>query len=268
MRDYGTVSPRFWTGETGKSLRGHPESQIVAMYLMTSPHSTSTGVFHCPRIYISHETGLPAKGVTKGLRRLIEVGFCEYEEASEAIFVRQMARWQIADTLQPTDNRVAWLKKEVQKMPGTRMVTRFLEVYGKAFCLVGDDWEPTPSEGASHPLGSQDLDKDLDRDMGKRPPSNGKAGKLSQLPDDFTLTPAMAEYAEQKLPDVDVPAFFESFTGYTKAHAKKYADWPAAFQNFVRNAVPGTDSFASGKYPRRAGRKTASVNIGGREWAV
>ena len=49
MRDYGKVSPGFWIGETGKALRGDMEAQIVALYLMTSPHATMTGVYHCPR---------------------------------------------------------------------------------------------------------------------------------------------------------------------------------------------------------------------------
>ncbi len=35
MREYGKVSPHFWTGSTGKQLRQCPESLVVSMYLMT-----------------------------------------------------------------------------------------------------------------------------------------------------------------------------------------------------------------------------------------
>lgn len=80
---------------------------------------------------------------------------------------------------------------------------------------------------------------------------NSKHGKLHPLPDDFTLTPALTEYATKNLPGVDAPALFESFTDHAKAHAKKYADWHAAFQNWVRKAVPGTQSFAAGDYPKQ-----------------
>lgn len=71
------------------------QTQIVAMYLMTSPHSNMIGVFHCPILYIAHETGSPLEGATEGLKKLIEGGFCTYEEDSETIWVHQMANFQI-----------------------------------------------------------------------------------------------------------------------------------------------------------------------------
>ncbi len=37
MRDYAVVSPRFWTGDTGRFLRQHPDAQRLALYLMTCP---------------------------------------------------------------------------------------------------------------------------------------------------------------------------------------------------------------------------------------
>ena len=51
MRDYAKVSPKFWTGETGREIRRLDkeggsqgaskgvEGALVALYLMTSPHS-------------------------------------------------------------------------------------------------------------------------------------------------------------------------------------------------------------------------------------
>ncbi|MCJ2205071.1 hypothetical protein K9T61_05110 [Escherichia coli] len=44
MRDYAKVSPRFWLGETGRELRkAGAEAQVVAFYLMTSPHANMLG---------------------------------------------------------------------------------------------------------------------------------------------------------------------------------------------------------------------------------
>ncbi|EPP8816777.1 hypothetical protein QDS29_003323, partial [Acinetobacter baumannii] len=63
MRDYGKVSPHFWTGITGKKLRQTPEGLIVAMYLMTSPHANMLGLYYMPLLYIAHETGLGFEGV-------------------------------------------------------------------------------------------------------------------------------------------------------------------------------------------------------------
>ncbi len=165
MRDYGVVSPKFWIGDTGKKLRGDPVCQVIALYLMTSPHAVMTGVYHCPVLYISHETGTPLQGANKALRRLIEAGYCEYEEASETVFVIRMAAHQVGESLKRDDKRVLGLKREVERMTSARLKQRFLEVYGKAFRLVPDDWNPSPLEGPSQPLRSQDQDQDQDQEQ-------------------------------------------------------------------------------------------------------
>lgn len=159
MRDYGIVSPKFWIGDTGKRLRGDANAQVLAVYLMTSPHAHATGVYHCPVLYMAHETGLSIEGASKALRRLIEESFCEYEEASETIFVKNMATHQIAEQLDPKDKRIPWLKKELEKMPKA-LKTRFLCVYGVAYHLVE---KPRPSEAPSKALRSQDQDQDQDK---------------------------------------------------------------------------------------------------------
>ena len=91
VRDYGKVSPHFWTGTTGKKLRNSPEAVIVAMYLMTSPHANMLGLYYMPILYVAHETGLGFEGASKGLRSACEAGFCSYDEASEMVWVHEMA---------------------------------------------------------------------------------------------------------------------------------------------------------------------------------
>ena len=70
MRDYAKLSPTFWTGATGKEFRRRgSEGIIVALYLMSSPHSNMLGLYYQPRLYMAHETGLGIDGASKGLRR-------------------------------------------------------------------------------------------------------------------------------------------------------------------------------------------------------
>jgi len=161
MRDYGAVSPRFWIGDTGKQLRGHPEAQVLALYLMTSPHSTMTGVFHCPVLYMAHETGLGMEGAQKALRRLLEAGFCEYDSASEEVFVVRMAAYQVGESLKLNDNRVSGLRRDVEKMASAPLKKRFLEVYGEAFHLVE---KAGGSEAPSKPLRSQEQEQEQKQD--------------------------------------------------------------------------------------------------------
>jgi hypothetical protein len=163
MRDYGKVSPQFWIGETGRKLRGDANAQVLALYLMTCPHSTMTGVFHCPVIYMAHETGMSSEGALKALARLSEVGFCEYDDTSETVFVIRMAAYQIGESLKPSDNRVAGLRAEVRRMPETRMKSRFLGVYGVAFGLIDEAEITSPSEAPSKPLPSQEQEQEQEK---------------------------------------------------------------------------------------------------------
>jgi uncharacterized phage protein (TIGR02220 family) len=135
MRDYSKVGPQFWTGDTGKAIRklGSPEARIVAMYLITSPHANMLGLYHCPLAYISHDTGIPIEGASKALASLSEVGFCQFDEASEYVWVFEMARFQIAESLEVKDLRCKGIAKEYAALSNNRFLKEFFEKYGAAF---------------------------------------------------------------------------------------------------------------------------------------
>lgn len=153
MRDYGKVSPNFWTRGTGKSLRGCAEAQIVALYLMTTPHASMIGVFHLPMLYIAHETGLTLEGATKGLQRCIDVGFCVYDHETESVFVIQFAANQIGETLKPGDLRAKGIYKQYLAVAGTECGRAFFERYGEDYSLPSRPLE-SPLEAPCKPLAS------------------------------------------------------------------------------------------------------------------
>ena len=139
MRDYGSVAPEFWTGDTGRALRGHPEAQIVALYLVTAPLSNMIGVFLCPITSIAHDTGLPIEGASKGLARIIKAGFCTYSKTHEIVWVREMARFQIAGELKLADHRVKHVRKLFDKIPDKLIKQAFFKKYRAAFHLDHND---------------------------------------------------------------------------------------------------------------------------------
>ncbi|HMB57820.1 MAG TPA: hypothetical protein VKM35_11515 [Arenimonas sp.] len=153
-RDFSKVSPQFWTGTTGKNLRGHAEAQIVALYLMTSPHSTMTGVFTVPILYIAHETGLSAEGASKGLTRCIDEAFCTYDQRSETVFVHAMAGHQVGTELKSGDKRLIGVRKQYDHMPDDAIKAAFFRRYGDAYGLSGplnDIAKESPSQAPSKP---------------------------------------------------------------------------------------------------------------------
>jgi hypothetical protein len=184
MRQYAKISPQFWIGDTGRRLReaGH-EALLVALYLLTNPHANMLGLYYLPTSFIAHETGLSPEGASKGLRRAIEAGFCVYDESCEMIFIYEMARFQIADCLTPTDKQCAGIQREYEALPNNAFLAVFYEKYVKAFHLTNrrdprSSSEP-PSEAPSKALRSQEqeqeqeLDQEIDTSSEEKPSDGG-----------------------------------------------------------------------------------------------
>lgn len=176
MRDYGVVSPKFWIGETGKALRGNAPAQVLALYLMTCPHANMIGVFHCPVLYMAHETGLGMEGASEALRSLIEADYCTYDEPSETIFVHRMAAYQVAESLKPGDNRVKGVEREWQNIGSALLKQAFFAMYSVAFHLPEEAKSTSRSQAPSKPLASQEQEQEQDKEP------NGSVGSADRLP--------------------------------------------------------------------------------------
>jgi hypothetical protein len=152
-RDYGKVSHRFWTGETGRKIRDLGlEARVVATYLVTCGSSNMIGLYYIPLMLISHETGIPLEGASKALRSLSEADFAHYDESGEVVFVPHMAKQQIADELSATDKQqhgVVALLKEYKK---SRFVADFVAIYGEAYHLPNGLVSEAPSKALPSPF--------------------------------------------------------------------------------------------------------------------
>lgn len=172
MRDYGKISPKFWIGKSGKAMRGDMEAQIVALYLMTCPTSDMTGVFHCPLMYIAHETGLGLEGATKGLTSLIGFDFCTIDEDTDMVFVHEMAKFQIGEELKVNDNQVKGVKKAYLSMTG-KIKEAFFARYKDAFHLLDrspSEAPPKPRTGTRAEAGERTGTSSAPKGAGGEPP--------------------------------------------------------------------------------------------------
>ncbi|MDW9773069.1 hypothetical protein GOA89_14765 [Sinorhizobium meliloti] len=245
MRDYGKVGPGFWTGVTGKRLRGDADAQIVALYLMTCPHANMIGIFHCPLLYISHDTGLPLEGASKGLQRLSEEGFCTLDTERDLIWVHEMARFQIADALKPKDNRIVNVAKELASLPKCQITRAFYEAYAERFLLVDRDELKdlrSPSQAPSKPLRSQKQEQEQEQEKKEEPVGSSKK-RGSRLSPDWALPEEWRSYAVKKglaLKRIDIEA--EKFKNHWLQQSGQRgvkADWSAAWRNWVLNSLDG-----------------------------
>lgn len=135
-RDFVKLSPAFWNGQTGRQLRrAGIEAQLVALYLISSPHANYLGLYSLPVAYISADTGLSLDAVQAALGKIEQTGFARYDANSETVWVLNAAAQQLGD-LKAGDNRIKFVKKEFDAVPGDcPFKVEFQAKYGKSLGL-------------------------------------------------------------------------------------------------------------------------------------
>ncbi len=149
-RTHGVIKPAFWTGKTGKRLRGDPDAQALAAYLMTGPHTTMIGIFYLPMSYIQHDLGMAPSDASESMRVLGEDGFAEYDGADELVWVPNIARDQVGKVLKPNDKRRPALMRQLVAHEGHRFYAAFVAKYMDDYLL---DVKPLPGELKGLPPG-------------------------------------------------------------------------------------------------------------------
>ena len=209
MRDYAKISPRFWTGETGRKLRAlGRDEQIVALYLLSCPSANMIGLYYLSLPTLAHETGIPLEGASKALQRVCETGFSSFEGVSETIFVFEMARMQIGEYLKSSDNLVkhVWREAEIYRKSG--LYKLFVKKYGKAFCATPD----ILSEAPSKPLRSHEQERERERENEQDREREDNAA-IAAPPPGKKPKPAATDHAN----------FISHFTGeWQRRHGTKY----------------------------------------------
>lgn len=221
MRDYATVSPQFWLGKTGRELRSAgAEAQVVAFYLMTSPHANMLGLYYLPVLYLAHETGLGLEGASKGLDRAIKAGFCSYDEHSEMVWVHEMAGYQVGRSLKPGDNRCAGVRNEYASLPDNPFLSGFFDRYQADFHMTLKRGEDRGYEGASRGLPSQDQDQEQDQEQKEYKSGHGDATPPDEIPPVKKSAPAEKNKYPQEFEEVWL-AYPKRAGGNSKADAFK-----------------------------------------------
>ena len=150
MRAYASVKPRFWTGETGRQLRGDSDAQLVALYLITSPHANMIGAYYLPLTYLAHETGLAPAAAEAALDRVCATGFAQYDSDSEHVWIPNLARDQVGPSIKPADKRRKGVLTALGMIASHPFAACFVERYGVAYGIAldpGNKDEEAPSKG-------------------------------------------------------------------------------------------------------------------------
>lgn len=121
-RRYYKLSPDFWRDE--KTSGWDDDARLCALYVLTSPHRTTEGLFYMPRSYAIGDLGWQAKRFNKAFDRLIADGFIEYDDKASVCWIVKAMDYQV-----PANPKQAmWAAKLLAKIPPNRMANRFRTV--------------------------------------------------------------------------------------------------------------------------------------------
>jgi hypothetical protein len=209
MRDYAKVSPAFWMGRTGQEIRKlGPEAILLALYLITNQHANMLGLYYLPLAYIADDTGLTLEGASKGLISLSEVGFCHYDTPSKYVFVVEMAKFQIGDSLDPKDNRVKGVNSTYMSLPSNPFLPVFFDIYSERYHLE----HRRDPEAPSKPLRSQEQEQEQEIEQEKEKTIGRVVSKKKSASTSITeelFADFWAEYPKKVGKDAAKKAFFK-----------------------------------------------------------
>lgn len=138
-RDYATIRSSFWNGGTGKELRGDSEAQIVALYLLTCDSSCMSGIYKIALSTVSKETGVHLDMVYTIVKKLTLLGFLEFDDESDIVWVPNLPRYQVGASLKPTDKRRTALIGLLKAYSHHPFVVKFFDKYGETYDIHTDD---------------------------------------------------------------------------------------------------------------------------------
>lgn len=144
MRDYGRVHCAFWTSRDIERLSD--DARILALYLLTGPHTTISGAFRLPDLYVSEDLRWPLERVRKGFDELLANGFANRCETTKWVWICKFLDWNTPEN--PNQWKAA--RKLAAQVP--EHCTWRIE-FQRLFARKAGDPEP-PTEPSGNPSGT------------------------------------------------------------------------------------------------------------------
>ena len=91
MRDYGTVHTQFWIHPVYSKLS--ITAKLIAVYLLTCPHTNMLGCFRLPEEYIAVDLLLDKANVHRAIEELINVNFMSMDFHHGWMLIHSFLEW-------------------------------------------------------------------------------------------------------------------------------------------------------------------------------
>lgn len=180
MREYGQIQTAFWTHHKIKSLP--MGAKILAVYLLSSRHTTSLGCFYLPTLYIRSDLNMSEDETAQALKDLEAAKFAYYDHDLEWILIRDFLEW----------NRIAnqsvakYVAREFEAVPAAFAhwghLVQALEDHGRhmphGFDTVLQDAKHR-ADTVPTPCPHKEKEQEQEKEPPPTPPAGGSEGVLS-----------------------------------------------------------------------------------------
>lgn len=258
MRDYGKVHSSFWSSTNIRSMS--EDGRTLAMYLLTCPHGTISGVFRLPDGYASEDLQWDSERVQKGFKELLANGFANRCETTKWVWIIKHFEWNPPEN---PNQRKSAAKVALQIPDSCCWKLDFIRVCGDVLGLFSAN-QRNPSETLPKPFLNQEQEQEQDSKPPSSfanaqeeppPPAAKKPRQSNQSPGSTTFKAWLAslkasgekaisdykpvwEYAKRVgVPDDWIQIawlkFRDRYEHDEKARRKRYKDWRRVFLNAI-----------------------------------
>lgn len=113
MREYGQVQCAFWTSQDFRETSD--EARLLALYLLTGPHSNGLGCYWLPEGYAQADLGWPSETLSKGFEELFRNGFCKRCESTHFVLIFRYLKWNPVTNPNVAKARIAEFERVSKK---------------------------------------------------------------------------------------------------------------------------------------------------------
>lgn len=115
-RRYHRVQAKFWTDEAVRTW--DDDTKLLALYLITSPHTNLLGCFVLPKLYIMADLRWSEKQLEKPFAKLLAAGFLRYDDATELLLIANYLRHNPLEN----PNQVTAAVRKLDELPSSPLL--------------------------------------------------------------------------------------------------------------------------------------------------
>lgn len=225
MAFYRNIDSSFWTDPKIRKL--DPLNKLLALYLITNPHSHLSGIYYIDDGAIARETNIPQRRLDTLWDTLSDGGFARRDHTLQIVWVMNMLKHQGKG-----DKNARSAAKQLKSLHNSFLLKEFLEKYPQVAAYFPDRVSDRVSDtlSASATL-EQEQEQEQEQDSARSPKKNSRP----------TVEEVRAYCLERKN-TVNPEKWFDHYTSNGWRVGKNpMRDWKAAVRNWERteiNSVP------------------------------